>query len=70
MDIVFTKHAIFRIKKRKILKQEVIDAIRYPDNTTKKHGKYYYQKRLERGTIETCCEKTEKIIKVITIYWV
>jgi len=70
MEIIFAKHAIFRLKKRKILKQEVFDAIKYPDNTTKKHGKYYYQKRLERGTIEICCEKTERNIKVITIYWI
>ena len=52
MEIVFTNHAKYRIVKRKVLKEEVIDAIKYPDKTIKKHGKYYFQKRLERGTIE------------------
>jgi len=51
MKIVFTNHAKYRIEKRKILEQEVIDAIEYPDKTIKKHGKYYFQKRLERRTI-------------------
>ena len=69
MEIVFTNHAKYRIVKRKVLKEEVIDAIKYPDKTIKKHGKYYFQKRLERGTIEVCCEKTESIINVITVYW-
>ena len=31
MDIIFTNHAEYRIKKRKLIKQEVIDAIKYPD---------------------------------------
>ena len=70
MKIIFTKHAEYRIKKRNLTKQEVIDSINYPDNTIKKHGKYYFNKKLERGTIEICCEKTENNIKVITIYWI
>lgn len=69
MEVELTNHAKHRIKVRKILKQEVIDAIKYPDNTDKRHGKYYFQKKLERGTIEICCEKIENNIKVITIYW-
>ena len=55
---------------RRILKQEVIDAIRYPDKTLKKHDKYYFQKSLNRGKIEVVCEKIENNIKVITIYWI
>lgn len=69
MEIVFTNHARYRIEKRKVLEQEVIDAIRYPDKTLKKHGKYYFQKNLGRGIIEVSCEKTERIINVITVYW-
>lgn len=70
MEIIFTSHAKYRIEKRKILEQEVIDVIKYPDRTIKRHDKYYFQKRLERGTIEVSCEKTERIIKVITVYWI
>ena len=69
MEIIFTIHAKYRIEKRKILEQEVIDSIKYPDKTIKKYSKYHFQKKLERGTIEICCEKTERNIKVITVYW-
>ena len=69
MEIVFSKHAEHRMEKRRILKEEIIETVIYPDKILKKHGKYYFQKRLERGTIEVCCEKTERIIKIITVYW-
>ena len=69
MEIIFTAHAEFRIKKRKLLKEEVINAIRFPDKVLKKHEKYYYQKKLNRGMIEVVTEKTESNINVITIYW-
>lgn len=58
MEIIFTGHAKYRIEKRKILEQEVIDAIKHPDKTIKRHDKYYFQKRLERGAIEISCKKT------------
>jgi len=69
MKIIFTQHAEFRIKKRKILKEEVIDAIKSPDKVLKKHSMYYYQKKLYRGTIEVVVEKTENNLNVVTIYW-
>jgi hypothetical protein len=69
MEIIFTSHAEYRTKKRKLLKVEVLDAIKHPDKTIKKHGKYYYQKKLDRGTIEVVVEKTEKNLNVVTIYW-
>ncbi len=58
MKIILTSHAKYRIEKRKILEEEVTESIKYPDNTIKKHGKHYFQKKLERGTIKICCEKT------------
>ncbi len=70
MIIIFTRHSEKRIEKRGILRQEALEAVRYPDNTEKRHSKHYIRKRLERGTIELCCEKTEKYLKIITIYWV
>ena len=70
MKVIFTNHARYRIEKRKILEDEVIDAINYPDKTIKRHNKYYFQKRLNRGTIEVSCEKTESLINVITVYWI
>lgn len=68
MNIIFTNHAKSRIKKRKIAEQDIVDAINKPDSTIKRLGKYYFQKKLERGTIEVCCER-ERNIKVITVYW-
>ena len=69
MKIIFTTHAEKRIQKRKILKEEVVQTIEQPDSTIKKHGKYYFQKRMQRGAIEVCCEKTENNINIITVYW-
>ena len=70
MKIIFTKHAEERIKKRKILKEEIIYSINNPEKTIKRHGKHYFQNKIEIGNIEICCEKTEKHIKVITVYWI
>ncbi len=70
MKIIFTKHAEKRVKNRGIPKQEVIDSIKYPDRTIKKHGMYYFQKRLAIGPAEVVCEKKGKILKVITVYWI
>jgi hypothetical protein len=70
MNIIFTKHAERRVERRKILKQEILDAIKYPDRTVKKHGKHFYQKKLERGLIEIVAEKTESNLNIITIYWI
>lgn len=69
MKIELTQHAKERLVKRKILEQELLDILTYPDKIEKKHGKYYFQKRLERGRIELVCEKRENHIKVITLYW-
>ena len=69
MEITFTIHAELRLERRKLLKEEVIDAIKSPDKTIKKHGRYYYQKKLNRGTIEVVVEKTESNLNAVTIYW-
>jgi len=70
MNIIFTGHAKYRIEKRKLSEEEVSNAILRPDITSKKYDKYYYQKRLQNGVIEVVCEKTEKGLNVITVYWV
>ena len=70
MEIAFTQHAAERLITRKISMEEVTLAIRCPDLTIKKYGKYFFQKKLDKGKIEICCEKTENIINVITVYWV
>ena len=63
MEIIFTRHAKNQIKERKISKEEIMEAIKYPTRIIKKHDKYYYQKKLERGIVEIPCEKMEKAYK-------
>jgi len=69
MEIILTAHIRYRIEKRKILLEEVNEAISFPDKVIKKHEKYYYQKKFKRGTIEVPCIRTERHIKVLTAYW-
>ncbi len=69
MEIIFTKHALFRMKKRKLTKDEVINSIKYPENTSKKDGKFYVQKNIDKANIEIVYEK-DKYIKVITAYYI
>ena len=68
MQIEFTEHTKSRLQIRSIHEQELIDTINYPDKIIKFQGKYYYQKKLNRGTLEAVCEKTKTHIKVITLY--
>jgi hypothetical protein len=70
MRIVLTHHAQERLRRRDLSEEEIIDAVKHPASTIKKYSKYFYQKKLDRGLIEVCCEKTEKNIKIITVYWV
>lgn len=70
MNIIFTNHAREKLQRRKISEEEAIEAIHFPNKIEKKHGKYFFQKQLERGTIEVVCERTEKHINIITICWV
>jgi len=69
MEIIFTKHALLRMKKRKLTKDEIINSIKHPENTSKKEGKFYIQKNIDRANIEIVYEK-DKYIKVITAYYI
>jgi hypothetical protein len=70
MEIIFTEHAEERIKKRKITKEEILEAIKYPDNLRKEENKYYLQKNLVRAKIEIVYEKSDNYINIITIYYI
>ena len=70
MKLIFTRHAVQRMEKRKIMEIDVLDAIHYPERIYRKDNKYFFQRAVERGCIEVCCEKKENNIKVITAYWV
>ena len=70
MNITLTNHAKYSLNKRKILENELVDAVKYPDKIIKKYGKHFFEKTIHRGKIEAVCEKTERNIKVITVYWI
>ena len=70
MEYKFTAHAKYRLKKRELTEQEIIDAINYAEKILKKHGKYYARKNIVRGKIEVVFEKKEKYINIIIIYWI
>lgn len=70
MQIKFTNHASQSAINRRITEQEIIDAVRMPDITIRKHGKYYAQKNIGRGTIEVPYALTERYIRIITVYWI
>ncbi|MBI2668865.1 DUF4258 domain-containing protein [Candidatus Woesearchaeota archaeon] len=38
MEIFFTAHAKYRLERRNLLPEEVVEAIKYPDKTVKRHG--------------------------------
>ncbi len=69
MNLIFTKHALYRIRERGFIEIEVIEAIKYPDIIIKKEDKYFFRKKNRRGTIEVICERTERDIKIITVCW-
>ena len=61
MKFIFTDHAEYRVRKRNLTKEEVIDAIKYADKTEKRHEKYYSRKDIGRGAIEVVYERTKAI---------
>ena len=69
MQIIFTEHAINRLKKRKITLEEAELAIKNPDKTRKEGGKYIAKKDIGRARIEVVYEK-DKYINVLTIYYI
>ena len=69
MEIIFTQYAKDRMFKRKITKEEITNAIKYPEKTLKRQGKHYAQKNIGRANIEVVYEK-DKYIKIITIYYI
>jgi hypothetical protein len=69
MEIIFSLHAKYRMKRRGISEDMVIEAILHPEKLVKAHGKWYAQKHLHGGLIEVPFEKTESYINVITVYW-
>lgn len=69
MKIIFTNHALYSIKERKIEKVWVEEALKSPNKLEKEFGKFYASKKLNGKSIEVVYEK-KNYIKVITAYWI
>ena len=69
MSIKFTKHALQRIKKRKISKDEILDAINNPDLLEKDlYGNFVAQKIIERRLLRVFYFSEGDAKIVITAY--
>ena len=65
--IIFTKHAIIRIRERKIKKQDVREALKNPDTKrTASNGVTIFQK----NKLEVAGEVIKNKIIVVTVYWI
>jgi len=69
MDIRFTRHALLRMKRRSITKDEVINTIQYPEKTTTSERNLCAKKDIGRAKIEVIYSK-DKYINVITVYYI
>ena len=67
MKIVLTQHVKEQMEERGISEDEVINTVKYPENTRKIDELYYAKKKTSQGTIEVVYEK-QSYIKVITVY--
>jgi len=67
VNIIFTKHAKDQMEERGISEDEVMNTLKYPENTQKIDDLYYAQKKTNQGIIEVVYEK-QNYIKVITLY--
>jgi len=67
VHIDFTNHAKEQMKERNISEDEVINTIKYPEETSKDGKVYYARKNIGRANIEVVYTR-ENYIKVITVY--
>ena len=68
MNIIFTKHALERIKERKIKIEIVIDTLRSPDKTFKNKETTKYVKKINSKVIVVIASLKNNSIKIITVF--
>jgi len=66
--IIFTIHALERIKSRRISKDDVISCIENPDRTLKLNGILRTVKREDNKVLVVICRKSNSNVIVITAY--
>ena len=67
MKIVLTRHVKEQMEERGVSEDEVINTVKYSENTRKIDELYYAQKKTAQSIIEVVYEK-QSYIKVITVY--
>ena len=76
MRIKFSSHSLKRIKEREIAKEDIVNAIKFPDKIeTSKIAKnrflvkkvYYHRKFRKDHLLMLICEKENDILEIVTI---
>ncbi len=67
--IIFTKHAITRMKERNVLKKDIEKVIKNPDYIQGDNNRVIVNKRLNRKTLEVVFVKENKKIIILTCYF-
>ena len=69
MKIVFTKHALKRMKERAIKEEWVRETIEIPDYTVSREGTVESNKKIENNTLKVIYNKKHNFIKIISVMW-
>jgi hypothetical protein len=68
--IIFTDHALRRMKERKVLKRQVVGLLKSPDSVVIEEDKLKsFQKKFGRKVLEVIAEVNKNKIIIITLYW-
>ena len=69
MDVVYTRHAKYQIKERKVDRIWIEETIKWPDIMKHVGAKYYAAKKLNGKVLKVVYVK-ESYIKIITLFWI
>lgn len=69
MKIIFTKHALKRLKERAIKEEWVRETLEFPDYTVSKGELIESNKKIGNKTLKVIYEKKHNFIKIISVMW-
>lgn len=67
--IIFTKHAINRLKERGILKSDIVKALENPDYIKRDNNRIIANKKLNKKTLELVFVKENHKTIILTCYY-
>ncbi len=69
MEITITGHAIERMEKYNIRKEDLLETVRNPTITLGSHSnRHIFQRSINGYVIRAICEKVKNTIVIITVY--